>query len=127
MAFNAASPLPMGATPIMANSGNAANASAIATLAAVAGRVNNIVGFDVTGSGATAGLPVVVTVAGLLGGSLTFTYCAAVGALLSNSPLAVRFPMPIPASGANVAITVTCPALGLGATNNVVNAYGYLE
>ena len=35
--------------------------------------------------------------------------------------------IPLAASGANTVITVTCPALGVGATNNVVNAYGYQE
>ena len=114
-----------GAANVVATSGNAANAIAIATLPAVAAKTTYITGFDVTGSGATAGLPVVVTIAGLLGGSITYTYSAAVGALVANTPLSIRFPVPMPASAVNTAITVTCPALGLGATNNVVNAFGF--
>ena len=114
-----------GAANVVATSGNAANAIAIATLPAVAAKTTYITGFDVTGSGATAGLPVVVTIAGLFGGSITYTYSAAVGALVANTPLSIRFPVPMPASAVNTAITVTCPALGLGATNNVVNAFGY--
>lgn len=106
-------------------SGNVANAIATATMPAVATSTNYITGFDVTGSGATVALPVVVTVAGLLGGSMTFTYVAIAGALLANTPLSIRFPSPMPASAVNIAITVTCAALGIGSTNNVVNAYGY--
>lgn len=106
-------------------SGNVANAIATATMPAVATSTNYITGFDVTGSGATVGLVVVVTVAGLLGGSITFTYSFATGATAANTPLSIRFPSPIPASAINTAITVTCAASGAGGTNNVVNAYGY--
>lgn len=114
-----------GAANVTATSGNAANAIATATLPAVAAKTTYITGFDVTGSGATAGLPVVVTVAGLLGGSMTYTYSAAVGALVANTPLSIRFPVALPSSAVNTAITVTCPALGIGATNNVINAFGF--
>jgi len=122
--FSASNPFPYGGSSLTATSGNIANASAVATLAAAAGKTTCITGFDITGTGATVGLPVIVTVAGLLGGSITFTYAAMAGALIFNAPLQVRFPAPIPASAVNTAITVTCAALGLGATNNVVNAYG---
>lgn len=119
--------LPAGATQVTATSGNAANAIATATIAAVSGRTNYITGFHITGSGATAALPAVVTVAGLLGGSITFTYNFASGVLVGNTPLLVEFPAPIPASAVNTAITVACAASGAGGTNNVVNAYGYYE
>lgn len=121
----AANDFPVGATPITGTSGNVANASAVATLTASAGLTNYITGFDVSGSGATAGSIVVVTVAGLLGGSLTFTHAAVTGATVLNSPLRIVFPKPIPANTTNTAITVTCPALGAGNTNNVANAFGY--
>ena len=119
--------LPPGATQVTATSGNAANATATATIAAVSGRTNYLTGFDVTGSGATAGLPAVVTVSNLTGGTITYTYTFAAGALVGNAPLSVRFPHPIPATGQNTAITVACGASGAGGTNNVVTAYGYFE
>ena len=84
-----------------------------------------LAGFEVTGSGATAGLPVTVTVAGLLGGSRLYTYSFAVGALVGNVPLIVEFDPPLPASAVNTAISVTCPASGLGGTNNTVVAHGF--
>lgn len=121
----APSDLPSGATAITGTSGNVANASAVATLAASATKLTYISGFDVTGSGATAGAVVVVTVAGLAGGSLTFTSASATGATALNTPMNIRFPRPIASSAINTAITVTCAALGAGSTNNVVNAYGY--
>lgn len=107
-----------------ASSANVANAPAVATLAAAANITNHIAGFQVTGAGATAGLPVTVTVSGLLGGTQNFTYTAAAGALLPNQPLIVAFDPPFPASAQNVAITVTCPALGAGNTNNTVAVQG---
>ena len=122
-----ASLIPINATQTNSSSGNVAAAVATATLAAVVGRLNYITGFSVTGAGATAGLPVAVTVTGLLGGTQTYTYCAATGALVGNTPLIVNFPTPLPASAANTAIVVSCPSLGVGSTNNAVNAYGYYE
>ena len=42
----------------------------------------------------------------------------------SNAQLCIRFIPPHPASAANTAITVSCPALGAGNLNNVVNVRG---
>lgn len=120
-----AGPYPSGAIPIQASSGNVAAAAAVATLDSDAAKTTYIAGFEITGAGATAGLPVVVTVAGLLGGTRSYIYTAAVGVLVANAPLLVSFLPPLPASGADVDIVVTCPSLGLGNTNNVANAYGY--
>jgi hypothetical protein len=126
VSFNPSNVPPYGGTLLVATSGNVANASAVATLAATAAKTTYITGFQVTGAGATAGAVVVVTVAGLLGGSITYTYVAATGATVANTPLVISLPSPIPASAVNTAITVTCPALGAGATNNVVNAFGFV-
>ena len=112
-------------TPIAATSGNVANASAVATLAAVATKTTYITGFSVTGGGATAGLPVIVTVAGLVGGTLSFIYAAVAGVLVANTPLHIQFAEPIPASAINTTIVVTCPALGAGNTHNCVTAQGF--
>lgn len=118
-------PYPLGATPLTASSGNVANASAVATLAGTANKTTYISGFQITGSGATVGLPVTVTVTGLISGTNSYTYSAVAGVLLENQALLVTFNPPIPASAQNTAIVVTCPALGTGNTNNVVNAQGY--
>ena len=119
------SPYPGGATPITAASGNVAAAAAVATLAGVAGKTTYITGFIISGTGATAGLPVSVTVAGVVTGTLTFTYAAAAGVLVANTPLNIQFSTPIPASAVNTAIVVTCPSLGSGNTNNTANAIGF--
>lgn len=117
--------LPYGALPLANSSGNVAAAIAAATLVAIAAKTAFISGFEVTGSGATAGLPVSVTVTGLLGGTLTYTYTAVAGVLLANQPLIVEFNPPLPASAVNTNIVVSCPSLGLGNTNNTVNAHGF--
>lgn len=114
-----------GATAITAGSGNVANAAAVATMAAAVGVTNHIAGFSVSGAGATAGLPVIVTVAGIVQATRSFTYTFAAGATVANTPLCVTFDPPIPATAANTAITVTCPASGLGGTHNAVVAWGF--
>ena len=78
-----------------------------------------------TGAGATAGAVVTVTVAGLLGGTRSFTYTFATGAVVANQPLLIQFTPPLPASAVNTPIVVTCPASGTGGTNNTVNAQGF--
>ncbi len=108
-----------------ASSGNVAAAIATATLPAVAGRTTWLTGFDITGSGATAGVPVVVTVTGLSLGTLSYVYCAAIGATVANTPVGVQLQNPIAASAVNTPIVITCPSLGAGNTNNIVNIRGY--
>lgn len=122
---NGALVLPYGAVSLAAGSGNIANASAAATLTGTATTTVYITGFEITGSGATAGLPVTVTVAGLLGGTRSYTYTFAVGVLVPNQSLIVSYFPPLPASAVNTAIVVTCPASGAGGTNNTVVAHGF--
>lgn len=117
---------PNNATPLQASTGNLANTIGTATLVSAVGRTAFITGFEVTGSGATAGLPVIVTVAGLLGGTASFIYTFALGVLVGNNPLIVQFPSALPASGTNINIVVSCPASGAGGTNNAVTAHGYM-
>lgn len=116
--------LPPG-TPITASSGNVANASAVATLAAAATKTTYITGIIVTATGATLGLPVLVTVTGVITGTMTFVFAAIAGALLISQPLIIPFPTPVPASAVNTAIVVTLPALGSGNTNAAVVATGF--
>jgi len=120
-----ASDYPAGAVPLIAGSGNIANNTAAATLTPTATTTAYITGFEVTGSGATAALPVTVTVTGLLGGTRHYTYSFAAGVLVGNSPLSVTFFPALPASAVNTAIVVSCPASGSGGTNNTVVAHGY--
>lgn len=112
-------------TPITASSANAANAIATATLAAAAGKTTYITGFTVTASGATAGLAVTVTVAGVITGTMNYTFVFPAGVLVAAQPLIVTFPTPVPASAVNTAIVVTLPASGAGGTNATVNATGF--
>lgn len=116
---------PAGATPVTSSSGNVANAPAAATLPAAANKTTYISGFVVTGTGVTLALNVAVALTGITGGTATFIYTFITGAILANTPLVIPFAVPIPASAPNTAISVTCPAGGLGAANNAVMAYGY--
>lgn len=116
--------LPSAATLQYPSSGNKAAAVASAAIPAVAGAFSYLNGFEVVGTGATAASVVLVTVTD---GTWTLTYPLAVvaGVSLQNTPLIVRFPTPLKASAVNTAITVSCPSLGSGSTNNCANAEGY--
>lgn len=116
---------PAGATPVTSSSGNVANANAVATLAGVAGKTTYCTGFQITGGGATAAVLVSATLAGLLGGTATYTCGAVVGATLLNAELSITFDPPLPASAVNTAIVLTLPALGIGNTNAAVSAQGF--
>lgn len=115
------------ATLVQAASGNVANASAAATLAAVSGKTNYLSGFTITASGATAASVVTATVTGLKGGTVAYTVAVPAGVTASVQPLVVSFYPALPASAANTAIVVTLPALGSGNTNATVSATGYYK
>lgn len=112
-------------TDVDSSSGNVANAAAVATLAGVAGKTTFITGFEVTASGSTAALVVLVTVAGILGGTKTYVFTFPAGAAVAAQPLLVEFARPIPASAQNQAITVTVPPGGAGNLNAAVTAHGF--
>lgn len=116
--------VPQKATPLHVSSGNVANAVATATLPNAGGQTTYITGFEITASGSTAGAAVTVTVTGVLGGTMSYTFVAPANALQGAS-LQVEFPTPIPASALNQAIAVNLPALGAGNTNATVVAHGF--
>lgn len=113
------------ATYITAASGNVANANAVATLAAAAGKNTFICGFTMTAAGATAAAVVSATVAGIITGTATYTFVAPTGAAVAATPLVVSFGTCVPSSAQNTAIVVTLPALGAGNTNASVSAWGF--
>ncbi len=120
------SPLPAGAAAIVATSGNIANGSAAAAIPATSGKLSYVTGFEITATGATVGLPVIATLAGLVGGiTASYIFAAPAGALIEATPLLVTFPEPIPANAVNTAITLTLPALGNGNTNAAVVIHGF--
>ncbi|HEX7891467.1 MAG TPA: hypothetical protein VF522_19100 [Ramlibacter sp.] len=116
---------PNTAVPVHAASGNVANAAATATIQAVAGKTAYCTGFEITAGGATAAALVAATLAGILGGTATYTFGTPAGATAVATPLTVEFNMPIPASALNTAIVLTLPALGAGNTNAAVTLHGF--
>lgn len=116
--------VPFGGTSVAGTSGNVANASAAATLAAVAAKTNYVTGVEFTFAGATAASVVVATITGLLGGTQSFIVAVPAGAAVGGVPIALKFDPPHPASAVNTAITATLPALGAGNTNACANIRG---
>ena len=121
----APTPYPSAATPETASSGNQANANAVATLAASSGKTTYITGFEITATGATSAGVVTVTVAGVITGTMSYTFAVPAGVSVGCTPLIVEFPYPIPASATNTTIVVTLPALGSGNTNATTVAHGF--
>lgn len=117
------------ATPgtLTAASGNVANANAVATLAGAAGKTTYIIGFQCTAAGATGAAVANLTVAGVITGTMTYTFVFPAGATVAATPLNVFFASPIPASATNTAIVVTLPAGGTGNTNAACNAQGFQQ
>lgn len=112
---------------LAASSGNVVAAAAVATLAAEVGKTTYVSGFILTAAGATAALVVNATIAGVLGGTMTFSFAFPAGVTLQATPLAVTFPYPIPASAVNTAIVVTLPSGGAGNTNAAAVAIGFRQ
>jgi hypothetical protein len=110
--------------PLQSSSGDIANATATATLAPPAGTTAFLSGFGVTSGGATAGGSQNVTITGVVGGTMTYTYAFAVLAA-AQPPLVVEFKHPLAATGPNVSIVVSMGALGAGNAHAAVNAHGY--
>jgi hypothetical protein len=99
-----------------------------ATLPAAAGKTTYICGFYFSGTNATAANPATaVTVTGAAIGTMTFGFpTLAAGATVPNTrPINPVFTTCIAASASNTAITVTGPALGAGATQATLSAWGY--
>ena len=117
--------VPKGATPLAATSGNVANATAAATLAGVAGLETYLQGFSISGAGATSGLPVIATLTGYGGITMSYIYTFVAGVLVPNRELVVHFPKPLKASAVGGSFALSCPAGGTGNTHNCVNIWGY--
>lgn len=119
------SPFPNGATSVTGASGNVAAAAANAQLGAVAAKSTYLTGFEVTGAGATAGSVILVTVTGVITGTLTYNLVIPAGATTSITPLIVEFSLPIISSAVNTAIAVNVPSFGAGNTNAATVVHGY--
>ena len=118
-------PLPAGAVPVTGSSGNVAAAATSATLAASATLNTWLTGFQVTGAGATAASVILVTVTGVVGGTLTYVLVVPAGVTASITPLSFSFSPALRSSAINTAIVVNVPSFGTGNTNAAVSAQGY--
>lgn len=98
-----------------------AGAAVSATLAAVAGKRNFLVGFSVTATNPAAAVNGVVTVSGLGAVNLSFQFVETVAA---GGLLVVTFPTPMAASADNIAIVVSLPAIATGGIGAVA-VWGY--
>lgn len=112
---------PLG-TPIYATGTGTAAATNV-TLTIPASKMGYLDGFDIDGEGPTSAGFVVVTVTGILGGTLTYN----IGTGASNAPLSIskRFDPPLQASAVNTNIVVNVASLGTGSGGQSTNAFGH--
>jgi hypothetical protein len=116
----------LGVEPLVASSGNKANAIAAATLTPMmSSHIVYLCGLMVTGSGASNHLTVPITVTGLMGGALDIATYTFEDDLNANQPLTLYFDPPLRAAAANTPVKVSCPASGLGGLSNTVFIWGY--
>jgi hypothetical protein len=100
----------------------AANAAAVATLPAVAGKTNYLTGFYFTaGNGLSEDLT--CTIVGVLGG--TWSFVLALSANQSVAPVCDSLVQPFPASAVNTALVATIPASGVGGGAIAIVLTGY--
>lgn len=111
---------PTSSTPITGNSAGTTGA-VVGTLAAAAAKTTYICGFDVSSFGSIPNTAA-VTVAGLVGGSMTYQFTAGT----TSTILTRSFNPCVPASAVNTAITITSPA-NTNATATDVNSWGYQQ
>lgn len=119
---------PPNATPITV-SATGTTAAVVATIPAVTSRTAYLCGFSFNGSNATAAQAGVITVTGVIGGTMSFAYpTLALGAAVPNAGQADESFLPCaPATSVSVAIAVNGPALGSGATVATTTAWGYYQ
>jgi hypothetical protein len=111
-------------TPVYGGTASTIAGATTTTLTIPAGKMGYLDGFDIDGLGATAASAIVVTVAGLLGGTLTYEVGipAGVGVPLSYSK---RFNPPLQCNAVNTNIVVTVPTFGAGNVAASTNVYGH--
>lgn len=111
------------APKIQIDSGNSANAAAVAALPAVALKFNYLDEVEVYAGGATTGSLKSFTVAGIAGGTQTFSINCPTGVTLAEK-FTKKFDPPLKSSAVETAITVTLAALGTGNVTASVAARG---
>ena len=114
-------------TPIT-NTATGTTGAIAATLPAVAGKTAYLCGFYYTGTNATnPNTATSVTVTGTIGGTMSFGFptLAAAATVPNTIPIDEEFLPCVAASAVNTPIVVNGPALGAGATQATVTAWGY--
>jgi hypothetical protein len=119
----ASTPYPSGATPTSSSSAIVANAAATATLAGVASKLTYISGFSCQAGGATAAASVDLTVTGVQGGTMHYSFTFPV--LGTSSTVNEDFSYPVPSSAVNTSIVVSLPAGGAGNVSASCVAAGF--
>jgi hypothetical protein len=110
----------MSCTQVTGSSGAQTNATATASLPAVAQRTNFITGFDVEFSG-TIAAAVTATLTGIGSGTCSYQI-----GTTTTFPYVILFPYPMAATNSNQAITLSVPALGASGVCTC-NVYGMLN
>jgi len=119
------SDIPVMLTGISASSGNKANATATATLAAQPGMTAYVTGFQVTACGATAANAVTSSLSGVVGGTLSYAFAYPAGNTVAALNLIVSFYPALAAAAAGQAISISLPPSGSGGTNAAASIQGF--
>lgn len=111
---------PLG-TPVYGTANGGATANNV-TLTIPSAKMGYLDFVDVDGLGATTGGAIAVTIAGVLGGTLTYQLGIPAGVLVPLAPLRLRFNPPLQASAVNTNFVISVPSFGTGNTAASTNA-----
>lgn len=116
---------PASATVLHSTVTSAAAGAISASFAASASLTNYLQGFAITGTGATTSSVFTATIAGLIGGTMSVPVVVTTGTLVANVSIFRDFVRAIPASAANISLTLNLPSLGAGNSLSIISMYGY--
>jgi len=117
--------IPFGATQLTNGSAVVSASAATATLTVTSGRTGYLTGFTVTGLGATVAAMPVVSVTGLVGGTVNFAYPAPIGVGVAGPVMSINFTTPLRGI-LSTNIVVSVATFGVGNVGASCVAYGYM-
>jgi hypothetical protein len=112
-------------SPVFSSSNNVTTSATMAcTLSSSGDAIWYVSGFEIAFGGATAGSIVAATLAGVLGGTITYPI-AVPGSATSGGILAIEFNPALAGVDLTTAITLSVPAFGAGNTRAGASLHGY--
>lgn len=106
--------------------GNAVNAPVVLNITPSAAQFGYLAGLIVSGLGATAAAVILLSIAGIEGGTLQLPVAVPAGAAVPIAPVVIQFNPPLVGSALGQQIQVTLTAFGAGNTVENLSIWGFV-